>query len=79
MYFITCFTTTAEEIPNQRTFGFYDHFEECVSALHENRSDMHEFYYYQAVVERIKCGIHSRAEEMAWFAWNEEKAGLLRM
>ncbi len=78
MYFITCFATaagTAESDIEQRTFGFYDNLEDCKSALFENRCDLHECYYDQAVVERIGQGIHAESAEMAWLAWDEEKGG----
>lgn len=77
MYFITCFCVeeSKNECTDSRTFGYFADYNECQTALHENWCDMHEFYYSCAVVEKISEGIHSHAEEIAWFCWNEEKEG----
>lgn len=58
-----------------RTFGYFSELSECYHALHENQCDMYEFCYEQAVIERIGEGIHARAEEIEWFAWDEKRGG----
>lgn len=77
MYFITCFSNFESEYSeNYRTFGYFSDYDTCVEALNKNWADMCEAgYYTYAVVEKICEGIHSRAEEIAWFVWNEEKEG----
>ena len=80
MYFITCFRKleSEDEISDSRTFGFYSDFESCEEALNKNYMDMHEFYYYTAVVEEIDEGIHPHAEREFWFVWDEEREGFYR-
>lgn len=76
MYFITCFSNfDSEYIEDSRTFGFYENFETCKTALQENWCDMHELYYDFAVIELIDEGIHPRTESETWFRWNNERGG----
>lgn len=84
MYFITAMT----EIPkigittkdyDSRCFGYYATKDEAFQSLAENRCDMFEYYYGNAVVERIGAGIHPDVEERWWFAFDQEKDGFFPM
>ena len=76
MYFITCFSNfESEYLDNYRTFGYFSELAVCIQALNENLADMNERYYTCAVIEKISEGIHSHANQIAWFSWNEEEAG----
>ena len=76
MYFITCFSNfESEYLDNYRTFGYFSELAMCIQALNENLADMNERYYTYAVIEEISEGIHSRAKQIAWFRWDEEKEG----
>ena len=70
------------EMPNfcdKRTFGYFEDYETCTLALHENWCDMREACYQYAVVEYIEQGIHSMAKEIEWFQWDEEKEGFFEI
>lgn len=81
MYFITVFEKLEPsdrfyaEFGLQRTWGYYPEYEWAATALHENRTDMFEYCYEYAVIEKIDYGICALAEERQWFKWNEEKRG----
>ena len=77
MYFITCFSNyECEYLDNYRTFGYFGNYATCRKALNRNWCDMCEAEYYTyAVIEEISEGIHSRAKQIAWFCWDEERKG----
>lgn len=81
MYFITVFDKVEPndvyfaELGDQRTWGYYPEYEMAVTALHENRADMHEYCYEYAVIEKIDYGICAIANERQWFKWDKEKHG----
>ena len=86
MFFITCFekcekdvVTGMPDVGDTRTVKYYEDLEICKRALHENRCDIHEFLYEYAVVEYIEPGIYSRAKEIEWFQWDNEKGGFFEI
>ena len=85
MFFITCFSrrengeSESPDFSDMRTFGYFDSFEACNQALHENWCDMHECLYEFAVIEQIEQGIHPHAKEMDWYRWDNEKCGFFEI
>ena len=83
MYFISCIFIKSEMDVNEidvdekdiRTFGFFNDYETCVLALHNNWVDMHECYYQYAVVEEVNEGIHPKVESYYWFKWDKKRKG----
>ena len=81
-FLLKCEKDDATEMPNlcdKRTFGYFEDYETCKLALHENWCDMREACYQYAVVEYIEQGIHSMAKEIEWFQWDEEKEGFFEI
>ena len=82
MYFITCFSryeiynkTGVLDIGPSRTFGYYPHKEWAIEDLHKNNTNLHEYLYDYAVVEKIPMGLYPLAEERILFKWDEDKQG----
>lgn len=85
MYFITCFERYGKtklgcpDIGSNRTFGYYPNKEMAIEDLHTNNTDLHEYLYNYAVVEKIPMGLYPVAEERIFFKWNEEKQGFFEV
>lgn len=81
MYFITCFERYRKtelgwpDIGSNRTFGYYPNKEMAIEDLHTNNTDLHEYLYNYAVVEKIPMGLYPIAEETIYFKWDNEKQG----
>ena len=81
MYFVTVFDKVEPsdvvyaDFECQRTWGYYPEYEMAATALHENRTDLHEGSYEYAVIEKIGHGICAICEERQWFKWDEEWRG----
>ena len=78
MYFITCLDNLEIDalglLGDARCFGYFSTYQRAKEALEINECDMWEAGCYNyAVIERIEQGIHSHAEEMAWFKFDTEK------
>ena len=73
-YLITCYRKdfTWESL-NEKTYGAFERFEDCVTALKHNQKDMHAGVYDFAVVNKID--LNSNVEELRWFIWDEQKQG----
>lgn len=81
MWFITVFQKV-EPDPSyfanfgaSRTWGYYKDRDEAVLALHENRTDMWEYLYDYALIEKIEEGICSYASSRQWFKYDLEQGG----
>lgn len=83
-WFITaiCTKETMEEVSNQsknpiytppvnRTFGFYNSYNEAYEAIVQNRGSMDECLYDYIVLEYIECGIHPVVHAEEWFKWSQ--------
>lgn len=81
MYFITCFERYGKteldwpDIGSNRIFGYYPNKEMAIEDLHTNNTDLHEYLYNYAVIEKIPMGLYPVAEETIYFKWDEEKQG----
>lgn len=82
MWFITVFTkiepieSSWPEFGYQRTWGFYSDRETAVKALHENWTDMYEYCYNYAVLEKFEEGIsHYVFDSRQWFKFDHEREG----
>jgi hypothetical protein len=82
MWFITVFEKLGEVYENgfpnlgsQRTWCYYKERETAVHALHENWTDMFEYFYEYAVIEYIEEGFISFADNRQWFKWDFEREG----
>lgn len=79
MYFITVFTKMEEDklgwpnLGSQRTWGYYNMHEDAVRALHNNSTDMWEYCYDYALIEKIGPGICAYCEYRQWFKYDKEK------
>ena len=73
-YLITCYRKdfTWESL-NEKTYGAFERFEDCVTALKHNQKDMHAGVYDFAVVNKID--LNSNVEELMWFIWDDQKQG----
>jgi hypothetical protein len=68
------YTVTAihrSERPHSRCFGYYLSKTDAFKAVEKNLSDLHEYLYQYAVIERNTQGIHGTSVVMAWFKWSE--------
>ena len=80
MYFITCLENLEHDILGwmdpPRCFGYFLTYDSAYEAIETNKCDVWKMGIYNyAVIERIEPGIHSHAEEMAWFKFDAEKRG----
>ena len=82
MWFITVFEKIEPsangwpEFGCQRTYGFYSERETAVRALHENWTDMWEYCYDYAVIEKFDEGIsHYVFGSNQWFKFDRECEG----
>lgn len=55
-----------------RTFGFFDHYSEALSAVEQNQGSLHECLYDYIVIECIEEGIHPMVLKEEWFWWVKE-------
>lgn len=60
---------------DQRTWGYYKDYEIALQALHENWTDMWEYYYDYAVLEKFSEGILPDCQERYWFKYDRERNG----
>jgi len=81
MWFVTVVEKMEHKYPDfaitgdTRTWGFYSEKSDAVQSLHENRTDMHEYFYDYAVIEEYEEGICNDTGERQWFKWDEERQG----
>lgn len=60
-------------LPNkQRTFGFYNTYNEAYEAVKTNRGNMEECIYDYIVMEYIEPGIHPMVHSTQWWKWDIE-------
>lgn len=59
----------------QRTWGYYKDQDVALQALHENWTDMWEFCYDYAVLEKFGEGIVPDCQERYWFKYDRERDG----
>lgn len=59
----------------QRTWGYYMDKEMAVRALHENWTDMWEYTYDVALLEKFGPGICPECQERQWFRFDRERGG----
>lgn len=79
LYFITAITDIEEEKVGIKCFGYFSELEEAEKAVVHNKFDMWETIYNYIVIEKIKEGIHSIAEEIGWYKYNEKKGGFIKI
>lgn len=60
---------------DKRTWGYYTEKETAVQALHENWTDMREYVYDIALLEKLGPGICPDCEERQWFKFDKERGG----
>lgn len=58
-----------------RTWGFYSDVNRAISALHNNETDMHEYFYDYAIIEEYDEGICNDMSHYQWFKWDDERDG----
>lgn len=58
-----------------RTWGFYSDVNDAISALHNNKTDMHECFYDYAIIEEYNEGICNGTLRYQWFKWDNERDG----
>ena len=82
MWFITVFQKVEPdgrgwaEFGAERTWGFYTKREDAVRALHKNYTDMWEFLYEYALIEKFDEGISNYVwGSRQWFKWDAEREG----
>ena len=61
----------------QRTFGYYETFEDAVYAVNHNVCDLHEYLYEYCLIEELEPGIHPTCtkESRTLYKWDTEKRG----
>lgn len=62
---------------DQRTWGYYSDREKAVQALHKNLTDMYEYLYDYALIEKFEEGIcpYASPNNRQWFKWDSERKG----
>lgn len=55
----------------QRTFGFFDKYNEAFSAILNNSGNMKEGLYDLIVLEYIEPGVHPKVHVKEWYRWDE--------
>ena len=61
MWFITVIHIDKEgKFSDSRCWGYYVNKQDCIEDLHNNNTDMSEYYYNYAVIENIDEGISMR-------------------
>ena len=60
---------------DKRTWGYFKDHDTAVQALHENWTDMWEFCYDYAVLEKADEGICPNCGERQWFKFDREHNG----
>lgn len=58
-----------------RTWGFYSDVNDAINALHNNKADMHEYFYDYAIIEEYNEGICNDTSHYQWFKWDDERDG----
>ena len=58
-----------------RTWGFYSDVNDAINALHNNKNDMHEYFYDYAIIEEYNEGICNDTSRYQWFKWADERDG----
>lgn len=85
MWFITVMAYLREDEKyifqngGQRTWGYYTDKETAVQALHENWTNMWEYTYDVALLEKLGPGIVPDCEERQWFKYDEKRGGYFEM
>lgn len=59
--------------PIHRTVGWFKTFQQAVEAICENRGGMDDHLYDYAVIEVIPPGVYTRAKDIAWFKFENDK------
>ena len=78
MWFITVFSRCEldkngwPDYGATRTWGYYEEKEVALRAVRENWTDMWEYWYEYAVVEKLGAGISPHCEEIYWFKFDIE-------
>lgn len=78
MWFITVFSRCSlnehgwPDYGDVRTWGYYEEKEVALQAVRENWTDMWEYCYEYAVVEKLGAGISPYCEEIHWFKFDVE-------
>ena len=85
MWFITVMAYLEEDDKyiyrhgGMRTWGYYPDKETAVQALHENWTDMREYTYDIALLEKFGPGVCPYCEERQWFKFDRERNGYFEM
>lgn len=74
MWFITVIHIDKEgKFSDSRCWGYYANKQDCIDDLHNNNTDMSEYYYNYAVIEDIGEGISMYPTERQFFKFIRQK------
>ena len=80
MWFITVIRIDKEgRFSDSRCWGYYDNSKDCVWDLHCNHTDMAEYYYNYAVIEKINPGIAQYPTQRQFFKYDKERDGFFEI
>lgn len=81
MWFITTIRLSKDNvhISDIRHWGYFSSKEECIKILHKNITDLHEYYYNYAVIEKIDSGLYSFPTEREFFEYKKELSGFFEI
>lgn len=63
------------EFGDMRTWGYYKTYDEALLALNHNWTNMWEYCYDFAVLEKMDEGVPAYCEERYWFKYDVERNG----
>ena len=70
IFTITSLRHENDSLKHSRCFGYYTDYDKAVTAVVENRCDLHEAYYTYLVIEQVPEGIHPIAKLETWFKYD---------
>lgn len=79
MWFITTIRVMEDGSIYPRCWGYYSNKEECIKVLHNNSTDLHEYYFDYAVIEKIDEGISSYPSEREFFQYRKDLVGFFEI
>ena len=79
MWFITTIRVLDNEIIYPRCWGYYHNKNDCIKVLHDNITDIHEYYYNYAVIEKINEGLYSLPIEREFFEYKKNLSGFFEI
>lgn len=67
IYLVAVIIIDNESIKHSRTWGWYSNFEDAEKAVLENHTDIFEYSYEYAVIEKMPEGVCAVAEDSWWY------------